>query len=112
MFGSIGMPELLVIMLLILILFGPKRIPELARALGRSLNELRRAAEDVKQELQIDDKPEPSKFQRVSRETHEKPTAPPDAQELQNDAKPEQSQQPERENHDKPAATPEATKNA
>ncbi len=55
MFGSIGMSELLVLMLLILLLFGPKRIPELARSLGKSLNELRRAAEDVKEELQIDD---------------------------------------------------------
>ncbi|MDQ7052876.1 MAG: twin-arginine translocase TatA/TatE family subunit [candidate division KSB1 bacterium] len=55
MFGSIGMSELLVLMLLILLLFGPKRIPELARSLGKSLNELRRAAEDVKEELQIDE---------------------------------------------------------
>ncbi len=52
---SIGMSELLIIMLLVLILFGPKRLPELARSLGRSLNELRRAAEDVKEELQVDD---------------------------------------------------------
>ncbi len=55
MFGSIGMSELLIIMLLVLLLFGPKRLPELARSLGKSLNELRRAAEDVKDELQMDD---------------------------------------------------------
>ncbi len=55
MFGSIGMSELLIIMLLVLLLFGPQRLPELARSLGRSLNELRRAAEDVKKELDVDD---------------------------------------------------------
>lgn len=55
MFGSIGMSELLLIMLLVLLLFGPKRLPELARSLGRSLNELRRAAEDVKEELRIEE---------------------------------------------------------
>ncbi|MCA9744143.1 twin-arginine translocase TatA/TatE family subunit [candidate division KSB1 bacterium] len=55
MFGSIGMTELLTILLLVLILFGPKRIPELARSLGKGLNELRRAAEDVKNELDLND---------------------------------------------------------
>lgn len=59
---SIGMSELLTIMLIILILFGPKRIPELARSLGRSLNELRRAAEDVKHELELDDPDNPDRY--------------------------------------------------
>jgi TatA/E family protein of Tat protein translocase len=55
MFGSFGFSEILVIMLLALILFGPKRLPDLARSLGKGLNELRRAAEDVKSELDLSD---------------------------------------------------------
>ena len=55
MFGSFGFSEILVIMLLALLLFGPKRLPELARSLGKGLNELRRAAEDVKSELDLSD---------------------------------------------------------
>ncbi|MFQ5629252.1 MAG: twin-arginine translocase TatA/TatE family subunit [bacterium] len=64
MFGSIGMTELLTLLLLVLILFGPKRIPELARSLGKSLNELKRAAEDVKQELELDDFDKPNKLKK------------------------------------------------
>ena len=64
MFGSIGMTELLTIMLLVLILFGPKRIPELARSLGKSLNELKRAAEDVKHELDLDDIDKPERLSK------------------------------------------------
>lgn len=64
MFGSIGMTELLTILMLVLILFGPKRIPELARSLGKSLNELKRAAEDVKHELELDDLDKPSRLDK------------------------------------------------
>ena len=55
MFGQIGMGELLVILVIVLLVFGPRKLPELARGIGRSLSELKRAAEDVKQELQLDD---------------------------------------------------------
>ena len=52
MFG-IGMPEILVIMLLVLILFGSKRLPEIARGLGKGMQEFKKAADDVKRELDI-----------------------------------------------------------
>jgi len=55
MFGAIGMPELLIIMALVLILFGPKRIPELSRGLGKGLQEIRKAAEEVKREFDLND---------------------------------------------------------
>lgn len=55
MFGNLGMSELLVIMFIVLLLFGPKKLPELARGLGKGLNEFKRAANDVKNELNIDD---------------------------------------------------------
>ncbi|MCG3155840.1 MAG: Sec-independent protein translocase protein TatA [bacterium] len=53
MFGQIGMSELLVILVVVLLVFGPKKLPELARGLSRGINEFRRAADEVKQELNL-----------------------------------------------------------
>ncbi len=50
MFG-IGLPELLVIMVVALIVLGPKRIPEVARTLGKGLAEFRRATGDITDEF-------------------------------------------------------------
>jgi TatA/E family protein of Tat protein translocase len=51
MFGPIGMPELIVIMVIALIIFGPRKLPELGRSLGRSLNEFKRASNELKNTL-------------------------------------------------------------
>jgi TatA/E family protein of Tat protein translocase len=51
MFG-IGMPELLVILGLALIILGPKKLPEIARGLGKAMREFRRATDDMKEQLE------------------------------------------------------------
>ncbi len=50
-FTTPGWPEILLIMLLVLVLFGAKRLPELARGLGQSLNEFRKAKSEFDDEL-------------------------------------------------------------
>ena len=51
MFGPIGMPELIIILVIALIIFGPRKLPELGRSLGRSLNEFKRASNELKHTL-------------------------------------------------------------
>jgi sec-independent protein translocase protein TatA len=54
---NIGPTEMLVILLLALIVFGPKRLPEIGRTVGKGLREFRRASQDIRDEIQstIDD---------------------------------------------------------
>jgi sec-independent protein translocase protein TatA len=51
-FGNVFGPDVLVIFFIVLLLFGAKKLPELARGLGQSLNEFRRAREDFEHEIQ------------------------------------------------------------
>ncbi len=48
MLGSIGMPELIVIFVIALIIFGPRKLPELGRSLGKGINEFKRASNELK----------------------------------------------------------------
>lgn len=52
MFGSIGMPELIIIFTIALIIFGPRKLPELGRSLGKSLSEFKRASNELKSTLE------------------------------------------------------------
>ncbi len=51
MFGPLGFPELLFILVLALLIFGPKRLPEMGRTLGKGLSEFRRATNDLKRTI-------------------------------------------------------------
>jgi len=50
---NIGPTELIVILLIALIVFGPKRLPEVGRTIGKSLREFRQATSDIKDELNL-----------------------------------------------------------
>ena len=71
MFGSIGMPELIIIFVIALIIFGPRKLPELGKSLGKSLAEFKRASNELRntldEEIRLED-------QRTTQPT---PAAPP-----------------------------------
>jgi TatA/E family protein of Tat protein translocase len=52
MFGSIGMPELIIIFVIALIIFGPRKLPELGRSLGKSLSEFKKASNELRSTLE------------------------------------------------------------
>jgi sec-independent protein translocase protein TatA len=52
MVGSIGMPELIIIFVIALIIFGPRKLPELGRSLGKSLAEFKKASNELKSTLE------------------------------------------------------------
>ncbi len=51
MFGSIGMPELIIILTIALIIFGPRKLPELGRSLGKSIHEFKKASNELRNTL-------------------------------------------------------------
>ena len=61
--GSLGLPEIAFIVIIALLIFGPKRLPEIGRTLGRGMAEFRRATDELKRtvntELALDESPLP-----------------------------------------------------
>jgi len=56
MFGNLGASELLIIVLVVLILFGAKKIPELAQGIGKGMREFKKALRDVEEDIKSIDK--------------------------------------------------------
>lgn len=88
MFGSLGVPELALIFVIILIVFGPRRIPEIGRTLGKALGEFRKATDDLKNTIEREVRLEELKkitpsivtpFESISRSEPSGPAAPPTA---------------------------------
>ncbi len=61
MFGNIGGWEILIIIFLIVIFFGAKRIPDLAQGLGKGIKEFRKAAKDIQEDISLEEKPSDEK---------------------------------------------------
>jgi sec-independent protein translocase protein TatA len=61
MFGNLGTMEIILIVVAILILFGAKKIPELAQGIGKGMREFKKALNDVEEEVKKVDKPEEKK---------------------------------------------------
>ena len=64
MFGPIGIWEMVIILVVALIVFGPRKLPELGRSLGKSLGEFKRASSELRstldQEIRIEDRQKPT----------------------------------------------------
>jgi sec-independent protein translocase protein TatA len=77
MFGSIGMPELIIILVIALIIFGPRKLPELGRSLGKSINEFKKASNELRSTLEEEISAEEQKERAVAAATPPSATPPP-----------------------------------
>jgi sec-independent protein translocase protein TatA len=68
MFGSIGMPEMIVIGIIALLIFGPRKLPELGKSLGKSIAEFKRASNELKNTLEDEIRSEEIQAARKSAE--------------------------------------------
>jgi len=75
--GPIGMPELIVILVIALIIFGPRKLPELGRSLGKSIAEFKRASNELKNTLEEEIRVEETKTASVARPAYSAPDIPP-----------------------------------
>jgi sec-independent protein translocase protein TatA len=60
-FGNLGGPDLIILLLIILVLFGAKKLPELARGMGSAIKEFQKAKDEFTDELHSADKADPAK---------------------------------------------------
>jgi len=73
---GLGMPEIVVILVIALIFFGPRKLPELGRSLGRTMNEFKKASNELRSTLEDEIRVEEQKDQRAKAETERPAVAP------------------------------------
>jgi TatA/E family protein of Tat protein translocase len=71
MLPSVGLPELIIILVVALIIFGPRKLPELGRSLGKSIGEFRKASNELKSTLEEEIRLEEQKEQRAKMEAEQ-----------------------------------------
>ncbi|MDI6845629.1 MAG: TatA/E family twin arginine-targeting protein translocase [Candidatus Saccharicenans sp.] len=52
MFGSIGLPELIIILIIALLVFGPKKLPEVGKSVGRAIREFKKASDELRSKVE------------------------------------------------------------
>ena len=81
MFGSIGMPELIIIFVIALIIFGPRKLPEIGRSLGKSIGQFKKASNELRstldEEIRIEEQTDQRTAIRAEQDTAIAAVAPP-----------------------------------
>jgi sec-independent protein translocase protein TatA len=95
--GPFGVWEILIILVVVLLIFGPKRLPEMAKGLGQSVRAFRKELRDMKSDLNMDDEPKstppaPTRSAAASAPTAEAPTPEPAVEPAPAAAKPRESE--------------------
>ena len=111
MFGM-GMPEILLILAIALIVLGPKKLPEIAKSLGRGIAEFKKATSDFKQNMAVDNDFKDAKetlqgiktdVEQSVRDTMAQGAATVDDEDVDDDAAPKKAEQPESEKDIEPS---------
>lgn len=66
MLGNIGVPGLILILIIALIIFGPKKLPEMGRAVGQTLKEFKKSTKELTSDFDDDKKPEANEKKPVA----------------------------------------------
>ena len=109
MFG-IGMPEMLLIIAIALVVIGPKKLPDLAKSLGRAMREFKKATNEFKETIQIDDELTEVKkaFDDINEDVKQAVDLKPDFERKSKDkAKPAEAVTEEKDSQDEPVAETE-----